>query len=150
MLSPLWSENWCCDWPVCCGGCGALRASKLVCLTFRLIIAAALFRRDEAGGFDRETGPHCPGAETEGVPANQHSIKAAVDPTGELARCFSRLTNLPNYALDRLSRYEATLWRQAGQILFTLNALDRCKPWDRRRRFHFSSRQQLPVHDPEE
>jgi hypothetical protein len=39
-------------------------------------------------------------------------------PTAELARCFLRLANLPNYALDRLSRYEATLWRQAGQILF--------------------------------
>src|SRR5215471_8599505 len=28
----------------------------------------------------------------------------------ELARCFLRLANLPNFALDRLSRYEATLW----------------------------------------
>jgi hypothetical protein len=31
-----------------------------------------------------------------------------------------RLANLPNFALDRLSRYEATLWRHAGQILFAL------------------------------
>src|SRR5262249_49943789 len=37
-------------------------------------------------------------------------------PDVELARCFLRLANLPNYVLDRLSRYEATLWRQAGQI----------------------------------
>jgi hypothetical protein len=57
-------------------------------------------------------------------------------PTAELARCFLRLANLPNYALDRLSRYEATLWRQAGQILFALDVLDRRRPWDRRRRFH--------------
>jgi len=35
--------------------------------------------------------------------------------------------------LDRLSRYEATLWRQACQILFTLQCLDRRKPWERRR-----------------
>jgi len=27
-----------------------------------------------------------------------------------------RLANLPNFALDRLSRYEANLWRQADQI----------------------------------
>jgi hypothetical protein len=47
--------------------------------------------------------------------------------------------NLPNYALDRLSRYEATLWRQAGQILFTLDILGRRKPWDRRRHFRFGS-----------
>jgi len=36
-------------------------------------------------------------------------------------------------AVDRLSRYEAPLWRQACQILFTLQCLDRRKPWDRRR-----------------
>ena len=53
-------------------------------------------------------------------------IKA--DPeTVEFARCFLRLANLPNFALDRLSRYEATLCRQASRILFALNALDRRK-----------------------
>jgi len=52
----------------------------------------------------------------------------------ELARCFLRLANLPNFALDRLSRYEATLWRQAGRILYALDALDRRKPQERRRR----------------
>jgi len=36
----------------------------------------------------------------------------------------------PNYALDRLSRYEATLWRQAA-----LDNLDRRKPQERMRRF---------------
>ena len=35
------------------------------------------------------------------------SVEPNVDPTAELARCFLRLANLPNYALDRLSRYEA-------------------------------------------
>jgi hypothetical protein len=49
---------------------------------------------------------------------------------------FLRLANLPNLALDRLSRYEATLWRQAGQILFALDALDRRKPQERTRRFN--------------
>ena len=51
----------------------------------------------------------------------------------EFARCFLRLANLPNFALDRLSRYEATLWRQAGRILFALDALDRRKPLERAR-----------------
>jgi hypothetical protein len=46
-----------------------------------------------------------------------------------------RLANLPNFALDRLSRYEATLWRQTGHILFALDALDRRKPQERGRRF---------------
>jgi len=57
------------------------------------------------------------------------------DPKVEFARCFLRLANLPNFALDRLSRYEATLWRQAGRILFALDALDRRKPQERIRSF---------------
>jgi hypothetical protein len=51
----------------------------------------------------------------------------------ELTRCFLRLANLPNFALDRLSRYEAILWRQARQILHALDALDRRKPQKRPR-----------------
>ena len=78
------------------------------------------------------------------------SVEPAVDPTADLARCFLRLANLPNYALDRLSRYEATLWRQAGQILFALDALDRRKPQDRGRRFRIDSRQELAAYEPEE
>jgi hypothetical protein len=51
----------------------------------------------------------------------------------ELARCFLRLANLPNFAFDRLSRYESTLWRQAGRILYALETLDRRKPQERTR-----------------
>jgi hypothetical protein len=61
--------------------------------------------------------------------------RQSVDPAIDLARCFLRLANLPSYPLDRLSRYEAVLWRQAAQILFALDALDRRKPADRRRRY---------------
>jgi hypothetical protein len=46
-------------------------------------------------------------------------IKA--DPeTVEFARWFLRLANLPNFALDRLSRYEAIFCRQASRILLAL------------------------------
>jgi hypothetical protein len=48
------------------------------------------------------------------------------DPFDDLTRSFVRLSNLPTCPLDRLSRYEATLWRQ---ILFTLQHLDRRKVW---------------------
>jgi len=54
--------------------------------------------------------------------------------TVAFARCFLRLANLPNFALDRLSRYEATLCRQASRVLFALNALDRRRPQERRPR----------------
>jgi hypothetical protein len=43
----------------------------------------------------------------------------------EIGRCFLRLANLDSGAFDRLSRYETALWRQIGQILFTLDALNR-------------------------
>ena len=59
----------------------------------------------------------------------------AIDRNAELAHCIVRLANLPNFALDRLSRYEATLRRQADQILFALDTLDRRKPQERTRRF---------------
>src|SRR2546421_9143254 len=49
----------------------------------------------------------------------------------DLAQCYLRLANLPTYPLDRLSRYEAALWRQAGQTIFALQALHRRRPWDR-------------------
>ena len=55
------------------------------------------------------------------------------DPSDDLTRAFVRLSNLPTYPLDRLSRYEATLWRQACQILFALQCLNRRQPWERLR-----------------
>jgi hypothetical protein len=70
---------------------------------------------------------------TNGIEARRSAGPRSIDPAIDLARCFLRLANLPNYPLDRLSRYEAILWRQAGQILCALDALDRRKPQDRRR-----------------
>jgi hypothetical protein len=53
--------------------------------------------------------------------------------SADLARCYLRLAHLPSFALDRLNRYEAALWRQVAQTLFALDALDRRKPQERRR-----------------
>jgi hypothetical protein len=65
-------------------------------------------------------------------PSSPSTVEPA-DPFDDLTRAFIRLSNLPTYPLDPLSRYEATLWRQACQILFTLQYLDQRKPWERRR-----------------
>jgi hypothetical protein len=54
--------------------------------------------------------------------------------SGDLAQCFLRLAHLPSCPLDRLSRYEATLWRQATRTIFAIEALHRRKPWERRSR----------------
>jgi hypothetical protein len=62
------------------------------------------------------------------------STSEPADQFDDLTRSFVRLSNLPTYPLDRLSRYEATLWHQACQVLFTLQRFDRRKPWERRRR----------------
>jgi hypothetical protein len=57
----------------------------------------------------------------------------ANDRSADLAYCFLRLANLTSFPLDRLSRYEATLWRQAAQTIFALDALQRRTTWERRR-----------------
>ena len=56
-------------------------------------------------------------------------MHADADQKDDLTRSFVRLSNLPTYPLDRLSRYEATLWRQACQILSSLQRLNRRNSW---------------------
>lgn len=60
-----------------------------------------------------------------GLETASPSPTGAADPAADLTRSFVRLCNLPTYPLDRLSRYEAALWRQAGQLLFALQCLER-------------------------
>jgi hypothetical protein len=64
-------------------------------------------------------------------PTVSTSTGSPADPFEELTHSFIRLSILPTCPLDRLSRYEATLWRQACQTLFTLRCLERRKPWER-------------------
>ncbi len=90
----------------------------------------ATFGRTESIGLDR--APNMPSS-------GLTFAEPTVVPAAEMARCFLRLANLPNYALDRLSRYEVSLWRQVGQVLFALDGLDRRKPQERRRRFFVDS-----------
>jgi hypothetical protein len=66
---------------------------------------------------------------TSSLDPGSQSTTSPADQSDDLTRAFVRLSNLPTYPLDRLSRYEATLWRQACQILFTLQCLERRKPW---------------------
>ena len=91
---------------------------------------------------DPDRAPHGIATRTETMPS---SGPEPVDLAGDLARCFLRLANLPTFPLDRLSRYEAILWRQVGQILFALDALDRRKPQDRGRRLSLGRGHGLPV-----
>ena len=64
----------------------------------------------------------------------------SLDTKKDLADSFLRLAALPTFALDRLSRYEHLLWRQARQIVFTLDTLRRRKRQQSPSTFPFSFR----------
>lgn len=62
----------------------------------------------------------------------------------DIGDCFLRLAAQPTFVLDRLSRYEHLLWRQARQIAFTLESMRRRKQASNRSTFPFSFRPREP------
>ena len=105
----------------------------------------ALFGRADSVDCDR-----APDNLTSRSRATSSSAPNSADPSADLASCFLGLANLPSYALDRLSRYEAILWRQARQIVSALDALRRRRPQDGGRHFHFRNRHQRSIDEHEE
>jgi hypothetical protein len=105
-------------------------------------IVYALFRQAEPGKSSSDR-------ESVGLPAGNEvpQVSELHESGDDLAHCFLRLANLPSCPLDRLSRYEATLWRQAGRIIFALDALDRRKPQERRRCLSPSTQSVVPEED---
>jgi len=101
-------------------------------------IIHAVFRRSDSAGAHAVSHSAVSNMETV-----SNSGKNADPANVEFARCFLRLANLPNFALDRLSRYESALWRQASRILYALETLDRRKPQERMRRFLIASEDQI-------
>ena len=94
---------------------------------------------------DQQPAPLSATAELKMAHASETRIAGVRDPSVHLARCFLQLANLPNFALDRLSRYEGSLWRQVGQTLFALDSLDRRKPQERRRHLGDWHRNDVPA-----
>ena len=78
--------------------------------------------------------------------ANELSLNTKKD----IGDCFLRLAELPTFPLDRLSRYEHLLWRQARQIVFSLESLRQRKRAPSRSNFPFSFRRREPRALPEE
>jgi hypothetical protein len=62
------------------------------------------------------------------------------DVKSEIGDRFLCLAELPTFPLDRLSRYEHLLWRQARQLVLTLESLRRRKSQPRRSSFPFAFR----------
>jgi hypothetical protein len=71
--------------------------------------------RDAGSGHDTIHGKEGPGSETIPIPGETDGLN--------VARCFLRLANLDNGVFERLGRYEAALWRQVRQAIFTLEGL---------------------------
>ena len=106
-------------------------------------IVYGVFGKADAADVDREPASGSPTHATNVSPNSERDyVEPDVGAATDLAHCFLRLANLPNFALDRLSRYEVTLWRQVDQILFVLDGLDRRKPQERRRRWFFGNRRE--------
>jgi len=78
--------------------------------------------------------------QSEAATTNEHVLPAK-KVTGD---CFLRLAALPTFPLDRLSRYEYMLWRQARQIVFTLDSMRRRSRGSIRPTFPFSFRRREP------
>jgi hypothetical protein len=90
-------------------------------------------------------GANLPGHKPPHLAATRHSEAATTndhlfDVNESIGRSFMRLAALPTFPLDRLSRYEHLLWRQARQLVFTLESLRRRKPQSSRSSFPFSFR----------
>jgi hypothetical protein len=87
--------------------------------------------------------PSQPGTLATPTLANGHSkgpgSNGRDDPPGRLsksrtiAQCFLRLSNLDPTLLDRVGSYEARLWRQAAQTIWTLDAMRHPPPLMRQR-----------------
>jgi hypothetical protein len=75
--------------------------------------------------------------------ATRHSDAAAVnehrfDAKTDIVDSFLRLAALPTFPQDRLSRYEHTLWRQARQLVLTLESIRRRRQMSNHPRPSFS------------
>src|SRR5262245_9409637 len=71
-------------------------------------------------------GPHEPPAsDRESLSASMHPPLEPGSKSRAIAQRFLRLSNLDPTLLDRVGSYEARLWRQAAQTIWTLDAMRR-------------------------
>jgi len=89
---------------------------------------------------DRNQLPLVATRQSDAAAGNQICFDSKMD----IADRFLRLAVLPTFALDRLSRYEHLLWRQARQIMSTLESLRRRTRAPIRSTIPFSFRRREP------
>jgi hypothetical protein len=86
--------------------------------------------RSNSGSPDRRASDHEPPSTSERPPLRTWSKSRA------LAQCFLALSNLDPTLLDRVGSYEARLWRQAAQTIWTLETMRQPQPPIRQRLRH--------------
>jgi len=82
-------------------------------------------RRDDPSASDQET-----------LSTSVHPPLASWSNSRTIAQCFLRLCRLDPTLLDRVGAYEARLWRQAAQTIWTLEAMRQPPPPMRQRLRH--------------
>jgi hypothetical protein len=74
-----------------------------------------------------------PASDQEPLSTSMHAPPVPESKSRAIAQCFLRLSNLDPTLLDRLGSYEARLWRQAAQTIWTLEAMRQPPPQLRQR-----------------
>jgi hypothetical protein len=77
-----------------------------------------------------------PASDQETLSTSLHRPLAPWSKSRAIAQCFLRLSNLDPTLLDRVGSYEARLWRQAAQTIWTLEAMRQPPPAIRQRLRH--------------
>ena len=134
---------------------------RIVRLTFLLLLLCSAFvATATADDTKPDVAPAKP-AEKEATqikkegaePKTEAAVPETEDPKAKLLAMFKKqesITNTLGMVMVwvpigyRVSRYEATLWRQVGRILLALDALDRRKPQERRPLFRLDDIEIVP------
>ena len=81
-------------------------------------------------------GDYPPARDQDWLSTSLHPPLAAWSNSRTIAQCFLRLSHLDPTLLDRVGAYEARLWRQAAQTIWTLEAMRQPPPPIRQRLRH--------------
>src|SRR5262249_20093869 len=97
----------------------------------------ALQTTTRANGHSKDPGSngrdHPSVSAQEPLPTTMGAAPARWSKSRTIAQCFIRLSNLDPTLLDRVASYEASLWRQAAQTIWTLEAMRQPPPPMRQR-----------------
>jgi hypothetical protein len=118
--------SWCFDWRACCGGWR--RATGIETALFEAVTDELSNREPGYPGLtfvaraDPAKGDQSRITRSDAAVGSEPSL----DQKKDIGEVFLRLAALSIVPLDRLSRYEYMLWRQARQVVLTLVTSQRC------------------------